>query len=54
MDFTNDVFPTESLIPATGFYEYTAPEKPKVKLKDRHLFTILPHRLLIAKKLSKV
>jgi putative SOS response-associated peptidase YedK len=28
------------LIPATGFYEYTAPEKPKVKLKDRHLFTM--------------
>jgi putative SOS response-associated peptidase YedK len=28
------------LIPATGFYEYTKPEKPKVKLKDRHLFTM--------------
>jgi putative SOS response-associated peptidase YedK len=28
------------LIPATGFYEYTAPEKPKVKLKDRHLFRL--------------
>ena len=28
------------LIPATGFYEYTPPEKPKVKLKDRHLFTL--------------
>jgi len=28
------------LIPATGFYEYTAPKKPKVKLKDRHLFTL--------------
>ena len=25
------------LIPATGFYEYTDPEAPKVKLKDRHL-----------------
>jgi len=28
------------LIPATGFYEYTAPEKPKAKLKDRHHFTL--------------
>jgi putative SOS response-associated peptidase YedK len=28
------------LIPATGFYEYTAPAAPKVKLKDRHLFTL--------------
>lgn len=28
------------LIPATGFYEYTTPEAPKVKLKDRHLFTL--------------
>jgi putative SOS response-associated peptidase YedK len=28
------------LIPATGFYEYTAPAAPKVKLKDRHLFTM--------------
>jgi putative SOS response-associated peptidase YedK len=28
------------IIPATGFYEYTQPEKPKVKLKDRHLFTL--------------
>lgn len=28
------------LIPATGFYEYTPPEKPKIKLKDRHLFTL--------------
>jgi putative SOS response-associated peptidase YedK len=28
------------LILATGFYEYTAPEKPKVKLKDQHLFTM--------------
>jgi putative SOS response-associated peptidase YedK len=29
------------LIPATGFYEYTAPAAPKVKLKDRHLFTMV-------------
>lgn len=29
------------LIPATGFYEYTAPVTPKVKLKDRHLFTMV-------------
>src|ERR1700761_4465533 len=28
------------LIPATGFYEYTAPAKPRVKLKDRDLFTL--------------
>jgi putative SOS response-associated peptidase YedK len=28
------------LIPATGFYEYTTPATPKVKLKDRHLFTL--------------
>ena len=28
------------LIAATGFYEYTAPAAPKVKLKDRHLFTV--------------
>jgi putative SOS response-associated peptidase YedK len=28
------------LIPATGFFEYTAPAKPKVKLKDRHLFRL--------------
>jgi putative SOS response-associated peptidase YedK len=28
------------LIPATGFYEYTVPEKPKVKLKDQHFFTL--------------
>ena len=28
------------LIPATGFYEYTAPENPKVKLKDQHYFTL--------------
>jgi putative SOS response-associated peptidase YedK len=27
------------LIPATGFYEYTTPAAPRVKLKDRHLFT---------------
>lgn len=28
------------LIPATGFYEYSAPAAPRVKLKDRHLFTM--------------
>jgi putative SOS response-associated peptidase YedK len=28
------------IIPATGFYEYTQPEEPKVKLKDRHIFTM--------------
>jgi len=28
------------LILATGFYEYTAPAAPKVKLKDQHLFTM--------------
>lgn len=28
------------LILATGFYEYTEPAAPKVKLKDRHLFTL--------------
>ena len=28
------------LILATGFYEYTAPSHPKVKLKDQHLFTL--------------
>lgn len=28
------------LILATGFYEYTAPAKAKVKLKDQHLFTM--------------
>lgn len=28
------------LIPATGFYEYTAPAAAKVRLKDRHLFTL--------------
>lgn len=27
------------LVPATGFYEYTAPAQAKVKLKDQHLFT---------------
>ena len=27
------------LIFATGFYEYTTPAAPKVKLKDQHLFT---------------
>ena len=28
------------LILATGFYEYTTPKKPKVKLKDQHFFTM--------------
>ena len=28
------------LVPASGFYEYTTPKMPKVKLKDRHLFTM--------------
>jgi len=28
------------LILATGFYEYTAPKKSKVKLKDQHFFTM--------------
>lgn len=28
------------LIPATGFYEYTAPSTPKVKLKDQYLFSM--------------
>jgi len=28
------------LIVATGFYEYTAPEAPKIKLKDQHFFTM--------------
>ena len=28
------------LILADGFFEYTAPQSPKVKLKDRHLFTL--------------
>lgn len=28
------------LIPATGFFEYTAPAAAKVKLKDQHLFTL--------------
>jgi len=27
-----------TLILATGFYEYTTPKKPKVKLKDQHFF----------------
>ena len=31
------------LIPATGFYEYTVPKKPKVKLKDQHFFTLRGH-----------
>ena len=31
------------LIPATGFYEYTDPEMPKIKFKDRHLFTLRDH-----------
>lgn len=28
------------LIPADGFYEFTAPADPKKKLKDKHLFTL--------------
>lgn len=28
------------LIFATGFYEYTAPSEPKIKLKDQHFFTV--------------
>jgi putative SOS response-associated peptidase YedK len=28
------------LIPADGFFEYTAPANPKQKLKDKHLFTL--------------
>ncbi len=28
------------LIPATGFYEYTAPGKAEDKTQDRHLFTL--------------
>jgi putative SOS response-associated peptidase YedK len=31
------------LILATGFYEYTAPANPKVKLKDQHFFTLAGH-----------
>ena len=31
------------LILATGFYEYTAPAAPKVKLKDQHLFAMPGH-----------
>jgi putative SOS response-associated peptidase YedK len=29
-----------ALVMATGFYEYTKPEDPKVKLKDQHFFTM--------------
>lgn len=29
------------LVPATGFYEYTVPQAARVKLKDRHLFTMV-------------
>ena len=36
-DFSNTA---RCLILATGFYEYTAPKKPKVKLKDQHFFTM--------------
>lgn len=28
------------VIAATGFYEYTTPKKPKIKLKDQHFFTL--------------
>jgi putative SOS response-associated peptidase YedK len=28
------------LIPADGFYEFTAPADPKAKRKDKHLFTL--------------
>jgi putative SOS response-associated peptidase YedK len=28
------------LVFATGFYEYTTPAAPKVKLKDQHFFTL--------------
>jgi putative SOS response-associated peptidase YedK len=28
------------IVPATGFYEYTPPDAPNVKLKDRHLFAM--------------
>ena len=31
------------LIPTSGFYEYTTPKQPRVKLKDRHLFTMVDH-----------
>lgn len=31
------------LVPADGFYEFTAPTAPKVKLKDKHLFTMAAH-----------
>ena len=39
------IFPNSErvLIPATGFYEYTAPKNAKVKLKDQHLFTLRGH-----------
>jgi putative SOS response-associated peptidase YedK len=28
------------VIAATGFYEYTTPRKPKIKIKDQHFFTL--------------
>ena len=28
------------LVLADGFYEFTAPQAPKVKLKDKHLFEL--------------
>ena len=28
------------LIPSDGFYEFTKPEDPKQRLKDKHLFTL--------------
>jgi putative SOS response-associated peptidase YedK len=36
-DFSNS---DRVLVFADGFYEFTAPEAPKVKLKDKHLFTL--------------
>ncbi len=36
-DFSNS---ERVLILATGFYEYTQPKNPKVKLKDQHFFTM--------------
>jgi putative SOS response-associated peptidase YedK len=36
-DFRNS---DRCLIIATGFYEYTAPQAPKIKLRDQHLFTM--------------
>lgn len=36
-DFSNS---HRCLILATGFYEYTTPAAPKVKLKDQHFFTM--------------